>query len=212
MTTIYFVRHGQSEANLTASFAGHVDIALTELGRKQAACTAEFLADKPLTAVYTSDLIRAMDTGRAIAEKHGLTIKTNAALREIDGGDWEGRPFEYLQQTDPMFMTFIRHIGVASCRNGESVADMLVRVRGAVGEIVKNHPDEAVCVVCHGTPIRALTAQLTGIPVEQMHTVPWASNASVTVAEFSNEQDGKLIAADLNEHLKDLVSKLPATI
>ena len=212
MTTIYFVRHGQSEANLTACFAGHIDIALTDLGRKQAACTAKFLADKPLTAVYTSDLARAMDTGRAIAEKHGLDIRTRAALREIDGGDWEGRPFEYLQQTDPMFTKFIKHIGVAACPNGESVADMLVRVRDAVGEIVKNHPDEAVCVVCHGTPIRAMTAQLTGVPVEEMHTVPWASNASVTVAEFADEQHGILVAADLNAHLKDLVSKLPANI
>lgn len=212
MTTVYFVRHGQSEANLTATFAGHIDIALTELGHKQAACTAAFLADKPLTAVYTSDLIRAIDTGRAIAEKHGLSIQPNAALREINGGDWEGRAFTDLEASDPAFHTFIKHVGEATCTNGESVADMLVRVRAAVAQIVAKHPNEEVCVVCHGTPIRALTATLTGVPLSRMHTVPWASNASVTVAEFTSALEGRIVSADLHAHLKDLVSKLPVNV
>lgn len=212
MTTIYFIRHGQSEANLTASFAGHSDIPLTPLGRKQAACTAEFLADKPLAAVYTSDLVRAMDTGRAIAEKHGLLIQPNAALREINGGDWEGRRFDDLEQSDPMFSHFVSHIGQATCTNGESVADMLVRVRAAVDEIVAKHQDEEVCVVCHGTPIRAITALLSGVPLAQMHTIPWASNASVTIVEYDECGNGKLISSDLHEHLQDLVSVLPPNV
>ena len=212
MTTIYFVRHAQSAANLTQCFAGFIDVPLTELGRKQAACTAEYLADVSLSAVYSSDLSRAYDTACAIAQKHNLNVQTNPNLREINGGDWEGRNFDDLNATDAAFRHFTSNVGTATCTNGESVADMLERIRTVVALIVAKHPNEAVCVVCHGTPIRALTATLTGVPLSQMHTVPWASNASVTVAEYISEHEGKLISADQHAHLKDLVSKLPANI
>ena len=60
MTRLLFVRHGQSEANLEGVFAGQIDPALTELGYRQAECTAEFIAKTyQVDAVYSSDLQRA---------------------------------------------------------------------------------------------------------------------------------------------------------
>ncbi len=212
MTTVYFVRHGQSTANLSQSFAGFSDVSLTELGRKQAACTADFLADVPLTAVYSSDLSRAFDTACAVAKKHGLTVQTHAGLREIYGGSWEGRRFDDLQENDAAYRVWIRNIGTATCTDGESVRTLQSRVADAVSEIVAHHPEESICIVAHGTPIRALTALLTNTSLEEMHTVPWASNASITVAEFETPQKGKLVLLDQHDHLKDLVSKLPTNV
>ncbi len=212
MTTIYFVRHGQSEANLTKCFAGHLDLPLTDLGRQQAECTADFLADKPLSAVYSSDLARAYDTAVTVADRHGLTVKTDRELREILAGEWEGRSFDELNERDVAYRHWVEDIGTAACTNGESVAQMYTRVRGAVERIVAKHPNESVCVVCHATPIRALTCVLSGVLLARMRTVPWASNASVTVAEFSSPQEGRIVAADLHEHLAELVSKFPANV
>lgn len=212
MTTVYFVRHGQSEANLTQTFAGHIDVPLTDLGRQQAACTAEFLADVPLSAVYTSDLSRAYDTGCAVARLHGLSVETCEALREIYAGDWEGKPYEELQAGDPAYRTWVNEIGRATCTNGESVAHLQERVRGAVEAIVRRHQNQAICIVSHGTPIRALTALWSDTSLSLMHTVPWAGNASVTVAEFSTPQKAEIVSRDLHEHLKDLVSTLPANV
>ena len=66
MTRLLFVRHGQSEANLEGVFAGQIDPALTELGYRQAECTAEFIAKTySVDAVYSSDLQRAYHTGLA---------------------------------------------------------------------------------------------------------------------------------------------------
>ena len=63
MTTLLLIRHGQSQANLTRCFAGHLDAPLTQLGQQQAACTAEFVANAySVDAVYGSDLLRAFDT------------------------------------------------------------------------------------------------------------------------------------------------------
>lgn len=212
MTTVYFIRHGQSEANLTQTFAGHHDVPLTDLGHKQAVSTAQFLADVPLSAVYTSDLSRAYDTGCAVARLHGLTVTTCANLREIYAGDWEGKTYKELEATDPAYRTWVHNVGNATCTGGESVAHLQERVRDAVAAIVAHHPDAEICIVSHGTPIRALTALLTDTPLPLMHTVPWASNASVTVAEFSSPQVGRIVSADLHDHLKDLVSKLPANV
>lgn len=212
MTTIYFIRHGQSSANLTQTFAGHIDVPLTDLGCQQAVCTAEFLADIPLAAVYTSDLSRAYDTGCAVAKHHGLSVTTCADLREINAGDWEGKTYAELEATDPAYRTWVHEIGSATCTNGESVAHLQERVRDAVSKIVARHPDESICIVSHGTPIRALTALLTDTPLDRMHTVSWASNASVTVAEFETSRRGRIVSHDLHEHLKDLVSKLPANV
>ncbi len=212
MTTVYFIRHGQSAANLTQTFAGHIDVPLTDLGRQQAACTAEFLADIPLAAVYTSDLSRAYDTGCAVERHHGLSVTTCADLREIYAGDWEGKTYEELESTDPAYRTWVHDIGSVTCTNGESVAHLQTRVADAVAAIVARHPDESICIVSHGTPIRALTALLTDTPLERMHTVPWTSNASVTVAEFETPRRGRIVSHDLHEHLKELVSKLPANV
>ncbi len=212
MTTVYFIRHGQSTANLSQCFAGFIDVPLTDLGRKQAACTAEFMADIPLSAVYSSDLSRAYDTACAVASKHGLTVQTNPQLREINGGAWEGRLFDELVENEEPYRLWMREIGSATCRDGESVREMQNRVVEAVAEIVAKHPNESVCIVAHGTPIRALTALWTNTPLQLLHTVPWASNASVTKVEFSSPREGHVVAADIHEHLKDMVSRLPANI
>ncbi len=65
------VRHGATEWNLKKRAQGHADIALTEEGRKQAIHAANELAHLDLVAVYSSDLQRAYDTAKVIADSHG---------------------------------------------------------------------------------------------------------------------------------------------
>ncbi len=212
MTTVYFVRHGQSTANLSHCFAGFTDVPLTELGCKQAACTAEFLADAPLTAVYSSDLRRAYDTACAVAKKHGLTVQKDPELREIFAGAWEGRSYDELEENDAAYRVWMQQVGLATCTDGESVSHLRERLARAVSRIVANHPNESICIVAHGTPIRVLTAQYSGTPLELLHTVPWVGNACVMIAAFDSPQQGRIVAADLHEHLEDLVSILPTNI
>lgn len=212
MTTVYFIRHGQSTANLSQCFAGHIDVKLTDLGRKQATRTAEFLADKHIDAVYSSDLTRAYDTACAIAVKHGLTVQTSQQLREINAGAWEGRRYDDLEETEESYRHWMRDIGTVTCRDGESVVALQSRIADAVAEIVAKHPNESICIVAHGTPIRTMTALWSNTPIELLHTVPWASNASVTVVEFTSPREGKIVAADLHEHLGELSSSLPANV
>ncbi len=213
MTTVIFVRHGQSEANLTRHCAYQLDSPLTELGRRQALCTAEFLKNMPMTAVYASDLSRAFDTGEIIANCHGLKVTSDTALREIYGGVWEGMPYADIAVSYAEdYRRWIETIGLSAPTGGETVAALQQRVQTAVASIVKEHPQETVCVATHATPIRVLECLWTGTPLSLMHTIPWVSNASITVAQYSSPLNGKLVSRDAHAHLQDLMTKFPSNI
>ncbi len=213
MTTVLFVRHGQSEANLTRHCAYQLNSPLTDLGRRQALCTADFLKTQPISAIYASDLSRAYDTGVDVAKHHGLPVTSDKALREIFGGEWEGKAYDdiaVLYTED--YRRWIETIGLSSPTGGESVAALQRRVREAVTAIVARHPGETVCIATHATPIRVLECLWTNTPLSLMHTIPWVSNASVTVAEYSTPTEGRLVSRDLHDHLRELTTKFPSTI
>ncbi len=89
---LYFVRHGQSEANLlkVISNRGRVH-PLTALGRQQAAELAHSLASVPMVRIYSSPLLRAVQTAEIISATLNMPFDTIDALREPDCGIMEGR-------------------------------------------------------------------------------------------------------------------------
>lgn len=205
MTTLLLIRHGQSVANLERRFAGSSDFPLTPLGRAQAECTAEFVAENyRVDAVYSSDLQRAYDTGRATAEKFGLPVTTDPALREIFAGAWEGVHFDDITRDHCEDITLFRqNIYFSRCSDGESVTEMIARIRGAIDRIAEKHDGQTVAIACHGTPIRSLLWMGSDLPPEKMQEIPWPGNASVS--EFTWDK-GKLtlVRASQEDHLTDL--------
>lgn len=202
MTTLYFVRHGQSLSNLKTQFAGSLDTPLTEKGLAQADATAEFLTDVPFSIVYASDLDRAYRTGAAIAALHNVPIVAMSQLREIFAGEWEGKLYGELEELyADSYSVWRQRIGCAVCPSGESVKDLQVRIRTCVEEIVRRHPNETICIATHATPIRVMECVWSNTPLAQMHTIPWVSNASVTIAVYDDNGCGRLVERDLHSHL-----------
>ena len=213
MTKLYFVRHGESVSNLITQFAGSLDMPLTERGRAQAAATATFLADIPFSCIYASDLDRAHDTGKAIANLQGVPIYSMPQLREIFAGEWEGKTYSQLEEEfADSYGIWRKQIGLAQCPNGESVAQLQKRIRGCVEEIVRRHPNESVCIATHATPIRVMECVWKNVSLEYMHTIPWVSNASVTIAEYDENGVGSLLERDLHQHLGDLHTVLAKNV
>jgi len=211
-TTLYFIRHGESESNRITQFAGSLDMPLTQRGREQAEKTAEFLRDVPFVAVYSSDLSRAYDTGLATARLHNIPIYGDTRLREIFAGEWEGKTYTRLEQEYPdSYGVWRTQIGLTVCPGGESVAQLLLRVNACVEDILLKHPGKTVCIATHATPIRVMECIWTDTPLEQMHTVPWVSNASVTVVEYENGQ-AYVQHRDLHHHLGDLHTVLAKNV
>lgn len=213
MTTLYFVRHGESVSNLITQFAGSLDMPLTEKGRQQAAATAAFLQEVPFSAVYSSDLCRAYETGLAVANSHNIPIHSSPQLREIFAGEWEGKTYDQLDvEFAESYGIWRTQIGLAQCPNGESVAQLQTRVHSYVQDIVRRHTGETICIATHATPIRVMECLWTNTPLSLMHTIPWVSNASVTVAVYDESGRGVLTRRDLHAHLGELHTVLAKNV
>mgnify|MGYP001061924506 CR=1 FL=1 len=186
LTRMVFVRHGQSEANVSGVFAGQTDVPLSPLGRKQACELKEFLAEHyKIDAVYSSDMSRAYDTVLPAAEAFGLTIRKDISLREIDGGLWEGREIEEIARAYPEEYALWRSdTGLSRCTGGESMRELQERGIAGTERIAGRHRGQTVLLATHAGFLRAMQCYWEGRPLEEMKDIPWVPNASVTEVEY----------------------------
>ena len=187
-TRFIIIRHGESQANLSNIFAGHIDTPLTDLGRRQGKCTAEFLKNEKIDVVYSSDLSRAYETAMFTAEKHGLPVIKHKGLREIYAGLWEGNGYSVIREKyAEQYNIWITNIGLTHCDGGESVEDVGNRVYSAMTEIAESNIGKTVCIGCHALALRAFVAKVLNIAPKDIHTkLPWVNNASVTYIDYED--------------------------
>lgn len=88
---IFFVRHGQSEGNIGGDYSPS-DPPLTELGHAQAARAGLALSGQSIDALYTSPMMRAMQTAKALHEVLGLSIQVRIELAEAYRPAWPAPP------------------------------------------------------------------------------------------------------------------------
>ena len=213
LTKLLLVRHGESMANREQVFSGHYDVELEEKGKLQAELTAKYVTDNyQIDKVYASDLKRAYETGKAVADKIGKEIVTDVRLREIDGGEWEEVKFAELPNLFPDdFKTWKEDIGKVRCTGGESTKELAQRVYEAVHEIAKENKGKTIVIATHATPIRALQSMIQFWGTEKMQEIEWVTNASVSELEYI---DGRwnYVKIGYDEHLEELSTGLPKNI
>ncbi len=208
-TTLIFVRHGQSTANIERFFAGHIDVPLTGTGLLQAMKMAAFLKDFPISAIYTSDLVRCTETARPIASHFGIDFIWDARLREVHAGCWQQKGFDFLNASADYNVwrtctTDFRPEG------GENMYDLLKRVHEAITEITEKHRGETVIVVTHATPIRVLKTMWVGVPLSSLTSIDSPKNASITIVNYKENGDAEITLDSENSFLGDL-SAAPTT-
>ena len=186
MTTVYLARHGESDWNAANRFQGHSDRPLTELGRKQAYALADIVAGERVEAIYSSPLIRALDTARIVAARTGLEVTTRDDLREVDTGSWSGLSRAEVKERFPQ--GFERWMaGGAGWEDGETYEEMAARVLAALREIAAAHPEGRVLVVSHGGPIRAIRAAANGMDIHKYRRLrPVEPNARLSSVAVEN--------------------------
>lgn len=212
MTTLLIIRHGQSVSNIWGVFTGNLDLALTDQGLQQAQITADYIVENfKVDAVYSSDLCRARDTGKAVADRLGLEVQTDRRLREIYAGQWEGRSFNELSEHFPNYMVFRTDIGNCVTDGGETVAQLADRVLEGFYDIAKANDGKTVVIATHATPIRAIQCHCEDKDLAQMKDVPWVTNASVSTILF---EDGVFTLKERchDEHLGSIVSRFPSNV
>jgi len=161
MTTLLLARHGETDWNRDRLWQGHNGAPLNATGRRQAAELARKLGR--IDAVYSSDAERAYETALILAERHRLRVETDARLREVDFGEWEG--LTRAQISERFGDAFTDWLGGerSAPNGGEADEAMAERVIGALTHIATRHPTGRVMVVTSSGPIRAVEARLLGI-------------------------------------------------
>lgn len=141
MTRLIIVRHGESLYNLERRYTGQTDVPLTEKGITQAKITAEYvLKNYKIDTVYSSDLSRAVDTARPVAEPLGHTIKTDPRLREIFAGRWQGLLFSEVKEVyKEEYELYQRDKNVGRTLDGESMIDVRDRAYAAIKDIAEKN-------------------------------------------------------------------------
>ena len=186
MTRFIVVRHGFSVANKAQRFAGYVDTPLTELGKKQAEHVAEYLAaNERIDKIIYSGLTRTKQTAAPLAERLGLPLHADTALRELFAGLWENMPYRDINRLfHDDWMTWRFDIGHAQCTKGESIREHYARIENAVHRLAKEHDGQTLFLATHCTPVRVMCAMAAGASWEHFQTIPAPKNASISIFTY----------------------------
>lgn len=171
-TRIIAVRHGETAWNVDARIQGQLDIQLNDTGRWQARRVGHALASEPLTAVYSSDLGRAHETARAIADVAGIQVVPHTGLRERRFGMFEGKTFDEIHQAWPEHAhSWRKRIpDWVPPEGGESLLQLRERVSSTMTDLAGRHPGSQIAVVAHGGVLDALYRIATGQEVNSPRT------------------------------------------
>ena len=215
MTRIIMIRHGQSEANAQSRFAGHSDFDLTDLGRQQAECAANYLyniGERP-DVIYASDLLRAHNTAVPIARKFGLEINDTEGLREIFAGSWEAMKVEDIyEKYKDEFITWRMDIANSRCTDGESVAELYERIVKFVCELAEQNDGKTILLASHATPVRAIDCFSHGWGAERIGEVQFVRNSALSFFEYENGAI-RPVKVDVVDHLdSNLVTGVPRAL
>ena len=185
--TIILVRHGETHGNVEGKAQGHFDAPLTNKGVRQAQALSQRLANTDLSAVYSSDLQRAVHTAEAILnDRSDIEIQRRPELRELHYGAYENTPWSVHRDEDPTFFKLcIEWATRASAKypGGESATDLWQRVGNFANELVANHPEKAtIFVVAHGGSLQALLAQLLALCITDQWRFQF-DNTSISIVK-----------------------------
>lgn len=213
MTKFILIRHGQSTANVDLKFAGQTNPELTEKGVLQAEKLCEWvLSNYKIDKIYASDLSRAYNTAKPIAEKSKLSIVENKEFREIYAGKWQGKSYDSIKEDffDDFFV-WLNDIGKARCTDGEYVKELADRVYNEIKRLAELENGKTVLISTHATPIRAFQTICTKGDIAFAKDVQWTANASVSVCTY-DKGEFKFELLGYNEYLKDLKSEFPNAV
>ena len=168
---LYFVRHGQSQANLNKTFAGsQVDSPLTEKGREQARETVQSIISSGIKfdKIITSPLSRAYETATLIRENsdNNIDISIDDRLIEIDFGDISGESYTNNDEID-----------FSIVNNREPAKSIHHRVSSFLDQW--NDTDKNILIVSHGFVLKMIYAIQNNINPDDFYDLSDCNNGEL---------------------------------
>ena len=187
MTEILLIRHGETVWNQQGRMQGQHDSPLTPMGLQQARQLGRRLKDVAFTALYSSDLGRAHQTARCIADATGHEVVADKGLRERDFGIFEGLTNAEIKVKYPEdHALFAKRDPAYRMSGGESAAEFRERVMRTLETIAQRHPGGTVVAVSHGLVLDAVYRTATGMALDIPRGFPLL-NCSVSTFRYRPE-------------------------
>jgi 2,3-bisphosphoglycerate-dependent phosphoglycerate mutase len=195
--TLYLVRHGENLANVTREFSyKKVDYDLTEKGVRQAELTARYFAmlhaERPIAAIISSPLKRAVQTAEIIAAETGHDVTVIEEFREINCGEFDGAPptDELWAEHDRILANWRDGDHTVRFPGGEDFHELRARARRGVEQAVAERDGQSVLIVAHGGIVGAtLSDACPDLDHELVWRVP-NRNCAITELELHSPGAG----------------------
>ena len=183
MSRLLLVRHGETELKSSLRYWGRSDVALSDLGIRQAELLRERLHPEKIDLIYSSNLQRALVTAQIIIGKRNLDITACLELREIDFGQLEGLTFDEINRLYPeVARMWLEQAPALTYPGGESLTEMDKRVQRFKSRLDGQSNEATVLIVAHAGVLRTLVCQLMGLESRQRWQIR-LDLASLTIIE-----------------------------
>lgn len=206
ITNVLLIRHGQSEGNAAGRFGGHTSTPLSARGRDQATRLARVLSAEDFAVIYSSDLPRAVETAKPLANATGAQLITSDAFRERSVGVMEGLTFEEAAAQHPeQYAALLQRDFDHVLLGGESYRQMLDRASRKLDEAIDQYKGGRIAIFTHTGTICILALHLMGaLDAPDLKPV-WLVTANCGISRFELRDDGFVRVLSLNDtrHLTD---------
>ena len=189
MFELIILRHGQTGWNVPGQkrVLGRRPIPLNALGQAQVQAVAETLRAAPLCAVYSSPILRTMETAQIVlAGRPSIPLITDEGLAEIDYGDWVDRPLAEIVQR-PEWDTYWQRGEDAIVPGGERVRDVQQRAVAVAQRARNEYPEGTVLLVSHADVIKTLLVHYLGASLNDWQNIS-TDNASISIVRFESDR------------------------
>ncbi len=198
-TYLLLMRHGENDWVGTNRLAGRTPgVHLNEKGRQQAEALADLLSQQPITAVYSSPLVRCVETAEPLATRLNLPLQEEAGIIEVDYGSWQGAELKELAAT-PEWQKVQHYPSHFRFPGGETLREVQARAVSTIEALVERHPDQVIALFSHGDVLRTTLAHFLGVPLDLFQRII-VSTASISVIGFV---DGRPMVLGVN-HLTEM--------
>jgi probable phosphoglycerate mutase len=199
-TRILLVRHGQSLGNAEQRFGGHSPTPLSELGFAQAEAAGRALAREGVSAIYSSDLLRAVQTAEPLARATGLEINLTDAFRERSVGRMEGLTFEEAARQFPAeYAALLRRDFDHVLLGGESYRQLLDRAARQLDAAAERHRGGTVALFSHTGTICILILHLIGALDAPALRPVWIASSNCGISRIDLNHGGLIRVQAVND-------------
>lgn len=162
-TRLCIVRHGETDWNAERRIQGHLDIELNASGRRQAEATARGLAAHDFAALYSSDLMRTLQTAATLAPMTGLEVRPEPGLRERHYGRMQGLSYaEMLALDAPVAARYKQRDLHDDFGGGEPLLAFADRIHATIERLAAAHAGATLLLVTHGGVLDIIYRRATG--------------------------------------------------